>query len=65
MAGIHPVFLLFDEPSIWTLLDLEFHLANLILWGGVWTLTHDLILRSMWTSLSEDTGGGNISNPSW
>ena len=39
MAGIVPVFILLDEASIYTFLDLAFDLVDLVLWGGVWTPT--------------------------
>ena len=40
MAGIVPVFILLDEASIYTFLDLAFDLVDLVLWGGVWTPSH-------------------------
>ena len=40
MAGIVPFFILLDEASSYTFLDLAFHLVDLVLWGGVRTPSH-------------------------
>ena len=40
MAGVVPVFIFLDEASIYTFLDLAFDLVNLVLWGWVWTPSH-------------------------
>ena len=40
MAGIVPVLIFVDKPSIYAFLDLAFHLVDLVLWGGVWTPSH-------------------------
>ena len=40
MAGIVPVFLFLNETSIYAFLDLAFNLVDLVLWGGVWTQSH-------------------------
>ena len=37
MAGVVPVCIFLDKASIYTFLDLAFHLVDLVLWGGVWT----------------------------
>ena len=37
MAGVVPVCIFLDEASIYTFVDLAFHLVDLVLWGGVWT----------------------------
>ena len=37
IAGIVPVFILLTEASIYTFLDLAFHLVDFVFWGGVWT----------------------------
>ena len=39
MAGIVPVFISLDEASIHAFLDRAFDLVDLVLWGGVWTLS--------------------------
>ena len=36
MAGVVPVFILFEEASIYAFLNLVFDLVDLVLWGGVW-----------------------------
>ena len=40
MAEIIPVFIFLDEASIYAFMDLAFDLVVLVLWGGVWTLSH-------------------------
>ena len=35
MAGIVPMFIFLDEASIYTFMDMAFHLVDLVLWGGV------------------------------
>ena len=37
MAGVVPVFIFLDKASIYTFLDLELDLVDLVLWGRVWT----------------------------
>ena len=40
MAGIVPVFIFLDEASIYAFPDLAFDLVDLVLRGGVWTLSY-------------------------
>ena len=40
MTGVVPVSLFLDEASIYTFLVLAFDPVNLVLWAGVWTLSH-------------------------
>ena len=41
MAGIVPVVIFLDKASIYTLLDLAFHLVELVLLGRVGTMLHN------------------------
>ena len=40
MAGVAPVFLFLNEASIYTFMELACDLLDLVLWGGVWTLSY-------------------------
>ena len=50
MAGIIPVFILLDDASIYTFLDLAFNLVDLVLWVGVRTLCHHKAFK-LWSEL--------------
>ena len=41
MAGTVPVFIFLDEASIYGFVDAAFDLVDLVLWGGVWTLSRN------------------------
>ena len=71
MAAVVPVFIFLNEASIYTFLDLAFHLFDLVLWGGVWTPSYHRPFK-LWFEFEvrldqffARQGGGNAPKTCW